>query len=76
MLTRPRLRNHPGLSHPFHQETLPHDIIGLVGAGVVEVLSFDIDFRPAKMMGQIVGKGDGRGSAGIGAHDMLIFLPK
>jgi len=76
VLARPRLRDHSGFSHAFHQEPLPHDIIGLVGAGMVEVFSLDIDFRPAEMMSQIAGKGDGRGPAGIGAHDMLIFLPE
>jgi len=76
VLTRSRLGDYPGLSHPFHQESLSHDIVGLVGAGMVEVFSLDIDFRPAEMIGQIVGKGDGCGPAGIGAYDMFIFLPE
>jgi hypothetical protein len=40
--------DHPRLAHAFDQQPLPHDVVGLVGAGVVEVLAFDVNPAPPK----------------------------
>ena len=70
------LGDHPFFAHPFDQQALAHDIVGLVGAGVVEVFAFDVDLGPAEMAGQIFGKGQRRGPAGVGGHELQVLLPE
>ncbi len=40
------------LPHPQGQQSLPDRVVDLVGTGVVQVFSFEIDLRPAAMLGE------------------------
>jgi len=68
--------NHPFFAHFLNHKTLAHDIIGLMGPGVVEILTFDIYLCPSKVAGQVFGIGQGGGTAGIGGHQGSIPVPK
>src|ERR1043165_2025912 len=48
--------NYAGLAHAFGEENLANAIIDFVGAGVKEVLSFEIDFCAAKFLSEPLGK--------------------
>jgi len=56
----------------LYQQPLTHDIVGLVSTSVVQVFALDIDFCPAEMAGEVGGKGQGRGPAGIFGHQVLV----
>jgi hypothetical protein len=58
------------------QQPLAHDVVGLVRAGVVQVLALDIDARPAEMAAQVLGEGEGRGPARVGGHQLLVLPPE
>jgi hypothetical protein len=66
----------PFFSHPLDQQSLAHDIIGLVRAGMVEVFTLDVDPGAAEVVGQIFGKGERGGTAGIIGHQVDVFLPE
>ena len=70
------LGDHPFLAHSLHQQALAHDVIGLVGAGMVEVLALDVDLRPAEMAGEVCGVGQRGRPAGVIRHQGDIFLPE
>ena len=76
MLSCAGLGNDPGLPHALDQEALAHYVVGLVGAGVVEVFPFDEDARPSEVFRQVLRIGDGRRSAGVGAHEGLVLVPE
>jgi hypothetical protein len=76
VLAGPGFGDHPGLAHAFDQQPLPHDVVGLVGAGVVEVLALDENPGPAEMVRQVLGKGDRRRPAGVAGHELFVFLPE
>ena len=76
MLAGAGLGDHPFFAHPFDQQSLAHDVIGLVGAGVVEILAFDVDLGATQMTGQVFRIGQRRGPAGIVAHEIDILLPE
>ena len=56
MLSGARLGDHPALAHSFDQHALPHYIVGLVRAGMIQILAFDVNLRAAEIGGQIVGE--------------------
>ena len=60
----------------FTSRTLPHDVVHLVGAGVIEVLSFEKQARSAKLIAEILEKRDWRRPAGIRLHDAHEFVPE
>ncbi len=66
MLAGTGLGNHAGLAHAFDQQSLSHDVIGLVSPGMVEVLALDVDACSAEMVGQVLGKGQRGGAARVG----------
>jgi len=45
------LGDHPLLAHAPHQQPLAHDVVDLVGPGVVEILALEEDPRPAQLSG-------------------------
>jgi hypothetical protein len=57
VLTGSGFGDDPGLAHTSDQKALPHDIIGLMGAGMIQVFPFDVDAGPAEMTGEVFGKG-------------------
>ena len=71
MLSRSRLGDDPRLSHAASEEDLTQGIIDLVGAGVAEILTLEIDPRPSKMLGQPFGKIEGRGAPHVIAEVAL-----
>ena len=77
MLTGAGFGDNPGLSHAPDQQALTHDVVGLVGAGVVQVLPFDVDVGPAEVAGQVFRKRQGA-SAGRNRMDMTsaVFPPE
>ena len=51
--------------HALDQHALTHDVIGLMGAGMIEIFAFNIYFCAPEHLGKIAGKGQGCGSAGV-----------
>ncbi len=52
MLARARLRNHPRLAHPLGNQDLTDRVVDLVSAGVVQILSLEINVRAADHLGK------------------------
>jgi len=52
MLAGARLGDHPVLAHAPGEERLAEGVVDLVGAGVAEVLAFEVNIGPAIMAGQ------------------------
>ena len=44
------------LAHIFRQQRLPQGIVDFMGAGMGQILPFQVDFRPAAAAGQVFGK--------------------
>ena len=63
VLPCPGLRDQLLFAHIFSQETFTHAVVELVGAGVVEVLAFEIDLGPAQKVGQVLAVIDRCGTA-------------
>ena len=55
VLSGPGLGDHAALAHLQRQEGLPERVVDLVGAGVVEVLAFQEDLRPAALPAEPLG---------------------
>ena len=51
------------LAHAFGEQGLAYGVVDLVGAGVEEILAFEIDFRSAQFAGQALGVVERGGSA-------------
>ena len=68
--------NYPGLAHALDQQSLTHDIVDLMGPGVVQVFPLDINPRPCKMLCKVFCKCEGRGPAGIATHQRNVLLPE
>ena len=49
MLACSGLCNNSGLSHLFRKKTLPDTVIDLVGSGMVQIFSLEIDLRTAEI---------------------------
>ena len=60
---RAGLGNHAGLAHAFGEQDLPHRIVDLVGAGVVQVFALQVNFRTAEFAREAFGKIKRRGPA-------------
>ena len=65
VLSRAGLGDYPGLAHLFGQQGLPQYVVDLVGAGVIQVLPLQIDFRPAQILGHTVGVVEPGGPPGV-----------
>ena len=76
VLPGPGFGDDPPLAHPPDEQPLPHDVIGFMGAGVVEVFPLDVDFRTAEMPGEIFAVRERRGAAGIASHEGFVRLPE
>ena len=71
-----RFRDYPLFSHALHQQALPHDVVDLVGAGVVQVFALDVYLRATQVLAQILQVGQRRGPAGIARHQVNIGVPE
>ncbi len=47
-----------------------------MGSGVIEIFPLDVDARPCEMRCQVLSKSEGRGSTGVGGHQIFIFFPE
>ena len=64
------------LAHTRHQQPLAHDVVDLVGAGLVEIFPFQIDPRPAQGLAQVRERSDRGGPARVGLHHRPELLPE
>ena len=55
MLTRTGLGDDAALAHASSNQSLADRVVDLVRAGVVQVLAFEQDLRPANLVGQALG---------------------
>lgn len=62
------LRDHTSLPHALHEQALAHDVVGLVGPGVVQVLALDVDACAAERTREVVAVRHRRRPAGVGRH--------
>ena len=58
------------------KQPLPHDVIGLMGTGMVQVFPLDVDPGSAQMVGEVFSKGQRSGTTGIITHQVDVLLPK
>jgi len=65
-----------GFAHAPDQQPLPHDIVDLVGAGVIEVFALEKDAGAADGTAEVVERGNRRGPAGVAAHHLDELLPQ
>ena len=63
VLTRTCLGNQFLLAHVLGQKSFAHAVVEFVGAGMVEILSLEIDLRPAQEIGQVLAMVDRCGTA-------------
>ena len=71
VLARAGLCNDPLLAHPPREQHLAEAVIDLVGAGMVQLVALEIDFRPAEMLGQALGEIERRRAAHIVGPQVL-----
>ena len=76
VLTRPGLGDHPLLAHAADEESLSHDVVDLVGAGLVEVFPLEIEGGAVEFGGEVLEEGDRGRPAGVGAHHPVELLPE
>ena len=65
MLARAGLGDEPGLAHLLGKQSLTQHVVYLVGAGVVQILPLEVDFRPAQVLRQLFGEGQPGGPARV-----------
>ncbi len=65
VLAGPRLGDHALLSHAPDEEALPHDVVQLVGAGVIQVLPLHQDSGAAQVRREVLAGRDGRRPARV-----------
>ena len=71
MLARARLRDDALLAHAHGQQDLAQHIVDLVGAGVVQLVALEVDFRAAEMFGHALGVVERRGAPDIMGRQMV-----
>ena len=76
VLAGARLGDHALLAHALHEQALPHHVVRLVRAGVVQILALDVDARAAEVRRQVLGVGDRRGPAGVAGHQRFVLVPE
>ena len=59
------LGDDPLLAHAARQQDLPHHVVDLVRAGVIELVALQVDLRAAQMLGQPLGEIQGARPADI-----------
>ena len=52
VLPGPCFRDDPGLAHAPRQNDLAQHVVDLVRAGVVQLITFEVNLRPTQMLGQ------------------------
>ena len=73
VLPRAGLRDQLLLAHPLGQQPLTQAVVDLVGTGVVEVLAFEVDLRPAEVPGQPGRQEQRRRAADVIGQQRLVF---
>jgi len=73
MLASSGFRDEPPLAHPDRQEGLSERVVDLVGSGVEEILSFEIDARPAERLAESFGVVERCWAAGVLMEERLEF---
>ncbi len=63
-------------AHAAGQQALAEGIVDLVGAGVGQVLAFEIDLCAAALLGEAGGEAQGRGPPGVGAVEVAELVPE
>ena len=76
MLPGTGLGDNPGLAQALSQQTLTHDIVYLVGPGVVEVIALYIDLRATQLAAEILKIGNRRRTTRIVLQQSHIVLPE
>ena len=56
MLASPSFGDNPLLAHATGQQDLPHDIVDLVGTGMIQFIAFEINLGTLQIIGQAFGK--------------------
>ena len=72
VLPRAGFRDQFLFAHPLGQQPLAQAVVDLVGTGVVEVLAFEVDLRPAEVPGQPGRQEQRRRAAAIVGKQRLI----
>jgi hypothetical protein len=70
------LGNDPAFPHALREQSLTHDVVGLVGTRVVEVFAFDVELSPPELVAEIVQAGEGRRTARVTCHQTHILVPE
>src|SRR5262245_23480637 len=65
MLAGAGLGDDAGLAHAPGKQNLAHDVVDLVGAGMVEFVALEVDLRAAEMSGEPLREIERRGPADI-----------
>ena len=65
VLAGPGLGDDAGLAHAPGQQDLAHAVVGLVAAGVVQLVALEVDLRAAELPGQPLGEPQRAGPADI-----------
>ena len=68
VLARAGLGDDAGLAHAHGQQDLAHAVVDLVCAGMVQLVAFEIDLRPAEVLGQPLREIEGGRAAHIVGH--------
>ena len=63
VLTGAGFRDQTGLAHLFRQQRLTEHVVDLMGAGVVQILAFEVDLRTAEVAGHMLRKVQARRTA-------------
>ena len=76
MLAGAGLRDDALLAHALGEQRLAQDIVDLVGAGVTQVLSLQIDARAATMAGEALGEVERGGTARVVVEEVAEPAPE
>ena len=54
----------------------PHDVIGLMGSGMVEIFTLDVNLCPAESLTEVLQVGYGRGASRVTGHERHVLFPE
>jgi hypothetical protein len=70
------LGDHAPLAHALHEQALAHDVVHLVRAGVVQVLTLHVDPGAAEQPGEVLAVRHRRRPARVRRHHLDVRLPE
>ena len=76
MLTGAGFGDHALFAHAAHEQALPEHVVGLVRAGVVQILALDEDARAAEVPGEVLRERERRRPTRVFAHERLVLAPE